>query len=98
MRLHHYSLRTEEAYLGWIKRFIQHHNKRHPKDMGEPDISGFLSQLATKRKVSASTQNQALSAILFLYTKVLHIDLPWMNDVVRAKRPERLLSSLIATM
>jgi integron integrase len=90
MRVHHYSLRTEEAYLGWIKRFILYHDKRHPRDMGEPEVSGFLTHLATVGKVSASTQNQALAAILFLYSRVLNIELPWMKDVVRAKRPQRL--------
>ena len=80
MRVHHYSLRTEEAYLGWIKRFILYHDKRHPRDMGEPEVSGFLTHLATVGKVSASTQNQALAAILFLYSRVLNIELPWMKD------------------
>ena len=87
IRVRHYSLRTETAYLQWIKRYILFHGKRHPADMGEAEITKFLSWLATTRKVSASTQNQALSAILFLYKHVLNIELEWLDDVVRAKRP-----------
>ncbi len=90
IRVHHYSLRTEEAYCQWIRRFILFHDKRHPRDMGEPEITAFLTHLAVNRNVSASTQNQALSALLFLYKKVLNIELDWMNDIVRAKRPRRL--------
>ena len=87
IRVRHYSLRTETAYLQWIKRYILFHGKRHPAEMGEPEITKFLSWLATRRKVAASTQNQALSAILFLYKHVLNIELEWLDDVVRAKRP-----------
>ena len=90
MRLHHYSLRTEQAYSDWIKRFIRFHRNRNPRDLGEVEVSAFLSYLATDRLVAASTQNQALSAILFLYNRVLQIELPWLDDVTRAKRPERL--------
>ena len=72
LRLHHYSIRTEEAYLEWVKRFILFHNKRHPSEMGEKEVSAFLTYLAVNKHVSASTQNQALSAILFLYKKVLN--------------------------
>lgn len=90
MRLNHYSLRTEEAYCGWIKRFIQYHGKRHPAQMGEPEVSAFLSYLATDRNVASSTQNQALAALLFLYSQVLNVDLPWLKEVTRAKRPVRL--------
>lgn len=90
MRLHHYSIRTEESYLGWIKRFVLFHGKRHPAQMGEAEVTAFLSHLATARNVAASTQNQALAAILFLYGRVLGVDLPWLNDVTRAKRPARL--------
>lgn len=90
MRLHHYSTRTEEAYTQWIKRYIYFHNKRHPNEMGPDEITAFLTYLAVTRKVSASTQNQALNAILFLYKKVLEIDLPWMDGIVRAKRPQHL--------
>ena len=90
LRVRHYSLRTEEAYLQWIKRYIFFHGKRHPGEMGEPEITAFLSHLATDRKVAASTQNQALSALLFLYKEVLGMDLEWLNDVVRARRPVHL--------
>ena len=90
LHIHHYSLRTEDVYIQWIKRFIYFHNKRHPKDMGEPEITAFLTHLAVTRNVSASAQNQALSAILFLYKKVLKQELEWIEDVVRAKRPSRI--------
>lgn len=90
IRVRHYSIRTEESYIHWIKRFILFHNKRHPKEMGEAEITQFLSFLATNNNVAASTQNQALSAILFLYKEVLNLQLDWMNDVVRAKKPRRL--------
>ena len=90
IRLRHYSLRTEQAYIGWIKRYIYFHDKKHPDSMGEPEITRFLSYLATQRKVSASTQNQALSSLLFLYKEVLNHELAWLDDVVRAKRPKRL--------
>ena len=90
MRVHHYSIRTEEAYLQWIKRYILFHNKRHPVEMGEKEITQFLPFLATNKHVSASTQNQALSAILLLYKKVLNLKLEWMDDVVRAKRSRKL--------
>ncbi len=86
----HYSIRTEQSYLGWIKRFIIYNNKRHPDTMGRLEIEAFLTYLAVKRNVSASTQNQALNAILFLYRQVLHVDLPWLEDVTRAKKPTRL--------
>lgn len=90
LRMHHYSIRTEEAYLQWVKRYILFHNKRHPSEMCEKEISTFLTHLAVNKHVSASTQNQALSAILFLYKKVLNIQLDWLEDVVRAKRPRKL--------
>jgi integron integrase len=89
-RLHHYSYRTEESYLQWIRRYILFNDKRHPREMGAEEIQRFLSDLATRGRVSASTQNQALSAILFLYKKVLQIKLPWLDDIVRAKRPVRV--------
>ena len=84
------SLRTEEAYVGWIRRFILANGKRHPRDMGAPELEAFLTRLATVRKLAPSTQGQALSAILFLYREVLGIELPWMDDIRRAKRPQRL--------
>jgi integron integrase len=90
IRTRHYSLRTEEAYVGWIKRFIFFHGKRHPLEMGQQEIVQFLSALAVKEHVSASTQNQALCALLFLYREVLARDIGWLEDIVRAKRPRRL--------
>ena len=90
IRVKHYSMRTEEAYVHWIKRFILFHEKRHPLHMGEPEVSKFLSHLAVEGKVSASTQNQALSAILFLYQEVLKQELGWINNVKRAKKPSHL--------
>jgi site-specific recombinase XerD len=90
LRLKHYSLRTEEVYLGWIRRFVLAHGRRHPRELGAPEVEGFLSGLAVQGKVSASTQNQALSALLFLYRQVLGVELPWLDGVVRAKRPQRL--------
>ncbi len=89
-RTRHLSLRTERAYVGWIVRFVRHHEKRHPREMGTSEVRGFLSHLATDRNVSASTQNQALAALLFLYRDVLDISLPPLGTVVRARRPVRL--------
>ena len=90
IRMKHYSIRTEEAYLSWIKRFILFHDKRHPKDMGQKEIEAFLTHLAVNRKVAASTQNQAFNAILFLYDQVLHLDTFGSINAMRAKQPERL--------
>jgi len=90
LRARHYSLRTEDTYVHWIRRFILFHRRRHPREMGAPEVGAFLSYLATKRNVAASTQNLALSAILFLYTEVLEQELPWLKDVTRAKKPQRL--------
>lgn len=90
LRVRHYSLRTERAYLGWIRRFIEFHHGKHPLLLAEPALSAFLSHLAVRGNVAASTQNQALSALLFLYQQVLDVDLAWLDDVVRAKRPKRL--------
>lgn len=90
IRTRHYSYRTEKAYVHWIKRFIFFHNKRHPAEMGEAEIGQFLSSLATDSHVSASTQNQALNALLFLYREILKKDIGYVNGVVRAKRPHRL--------
>jgi integron integrase len=89
IRLRHYSPRTERAYVTWIRRFIVHGGMRHPREVGEREVTAFLSALAV-RGVSASTQNQALSAILFLYQHVLAMRLPWLSEVVRAQRPARL--------
>lgn len=84
VRARHFSRRTEKAYVAWVRRFILFHDKRHPADMGGPEVSKFLSALAMDRDVAASTQNQALSALLFLYRAVLGQELPWLDDVVRA--------------
>src|SRR5207244_10126728 len=86
----HYSRRTEKAYVHWIKRYIFFHAKRHPAEMGAAEVTAFLTSLAVKGKVAASTQNQALSALLFLYREVLSVELPWLDDVIRAKRPQHL--------
>jgi integron integrase len=94
IRTKHYSIRTEEAYVQWIKRFILFHNKRHPKEMGADDVSQFLTHLAVNQHVAASTQNQALSAILFLYQEVLKQEVGWLDDVVRAKKAKKLPSVL----
>ena len=90
MRMRRYSRRTEEAYLGWIKRFIVHHGMQHPAQMGGQEVAEFLTSLAVRGRVSASTQNQALAALLFLYRRVLEQDLPWMRDIVRARRPLKI--------
>lgn len=90
IRVKHYSIRTEETYLHWVKRYILFHHKRHPAEMGAPEVEAFLTHLATTANVSASTQNLALSSILFLYKEVLAVDLPWLEGVTRAKKPQRL--------
>ncbi len=90
IRVRHYSIRTEETYVDWARRFILYHNKQHPKDMGAEQVRDFLSHLAVERNVSASTQNQAKSALLFLYREVLSIDLPWLDEVIAAKSAKRL--------
>ncbi len=90
IRFKHYSLSTENTYLSWIKQFILYNGKRHPVDMGAAEVEAFLTYLATQRQVSSSTQNQALSAILFLYREVLAITLPWLDNFERSKKPRRL--------
>ena len=90
LRTRRYSQRTEEAYVSWIRRYLRFHGMRHPRDMGKGEIEAFLSRLATRSNVSASTQNQALAAILFLYRDVLGTRLDWLDDVVRAKKPKLL--------
>lgn len=90
IRLKHYSVRTERAYVHWVKRYILFHDKRHPVDMGKAEVEAFLTALAVERDVSAATQSQALSAILFLYREVLEQPLPWLDEVTRAKRGARL--------
>ncbi len=90
IRAKKYSIRTEEQYVQWVKRFVLHHNKKHPTLMGYEEIEAFLTYLAVEDQVSASTQNQALAALLFLYKEVLRINIPSLSDIVRAKRPQRL--------
>lgn len=90
LRFMHYSLRTEETYLIWIKRFILFHGKRHPLEMGAKEVEAFLTNLAVEHSVAANTQNLALSAILFLYREVLRVQLPWVEQFTRAKKPQRL--------
>ena len=90
LRVKHYSLSTEKVYVDWIKRFVWFHGKRHPKELGAADVEAFLSHLAVERSVSASTQNQAKSALLFLYKEVLQLELPWLDNVTQAKAPKRL--------
>jgi len=90
IRTRHLAFRTEEAYLHWIRRYIAFHQRRHPRDLGPAELEAFLSHLAVDRKVSASTQNQALQALLFMYRQVLGVDLPWLENVTRATKPKRL--------
>jgi site-specific recombinase XerD len=90
LRTKHYSIRTERAYCDWVKRFVLFHDKRHPKEMGVAEIEAFLTHLAVAGRVAASTQNQAKSALLFLYREVLHVDLPWLDNITQAKTPQRL--------
>jgi integron integrase len=90
IRVRHYSLRTERAYLHWIRKFIVYHGKRHPGELGAREVTAFLSHLANDLNVAAATQAQALAALLFLYEAVLGMELPWLDDIVRAKRPRRL--------
>ena len=90
LRTRHYSIRTEQTYIDWARRFILFHGKRHPRDMGAAEVEAFLSYLAVERKVSASTQNQAKAALLYLYKQIIGIDLPWLDEVVQAKTPKRL--------
>ena len=90
LRARHYSPKTEKTYVGWVRRFVLFHGKRHPRDMGAAEVTQYLSSLATAGRVAASTQNQALSALLFLYRDVLGTEMPWLDDVVRARRPVRL--------
>ncbi len=90
IRLKHYSIRTEQAYTDWIKRFILHFGKKHPREMGAVQVEQFLTHLAVNGKVAASTQNQAKCALLFLYKEVLAVELPWLDNVEQAKMPKRL--------
>ena len=90
IRVKHYSIRTEQAYVDWIKRFIVHFDKRHPRHLGVAEVEAFLTYLAVEGQVAASTRNQAKSAILFLYREVLAQELPWLDNVERAKPPQHL--------
>lgn len=90
IRVKHYSIRTETQYIQWIRRYIFFHGKRHPREMGAVEVEAFLTHLAVEGNVAASTQNQALSALLFLYREVLEIELPWLDNVTRAKQSQRL--------
>ena len=90
LRVAHYSLSTERTYCHWIKRFIFFHDKRHPSEMGAPEVEAFLSHLASVGRVSSSTQNQAMHAVLYLYKKVLGVDLPWLDGVTKARESRRL--------
>lgn len=90
LRTGHYSIRTEKAYIDWARRFIRFHGRRHPRDLGKREVEAFLSHLAVDRNVSPATQNQALNGILFLYRRVLEIELPWLDNVVRAKENRRV--------
>lgn len=90
IRLRHYSIRTEESYLGWMRRFIRFHQFRHPRDLGPNEVEAFLSSLAVEDNVASATQAQALSALLFLYRVVIGVDMPWLDEIVRARRPKRL--------
>ena len=90
IRKRHYSYRTEKQYVGWIRRFIHFHGTRHPAELGSAEVEAYLSHLATHRHVASATQAQALAALLFLYKRVLEIELPWLGNVTRARRPKRL--------
>jgi integron integrase len=90
IRTRHLALRTEQAYLQWVRRYVRFHGRRHPREMGAPEVEAFLTHLAVDAKVGASTQNQALQALLFLYRQVLDVELPWLDNVTRASRPRRL--------
>ena len=90
IRYRHYSIRTERTYVEWVRQFVLFHGKRHPKEMGADEVRAFLTYLATERNVAAATHHQALSALLFLYKEVLGIDLPWLGELERPKKPKRL--------
>ena len=86
LRVNHYSKRTEAAYLGWIRRFVEENGRQSPRELGAVEVERFLSRLAEERQVAPGTQNQALAALLFLYRRVLQLELPWLDSMVRAKR------------
>lgn len=90
MRTRHLAYRTEQAYLQWIRRYVKFHGRRHPRDLGAPEVEAFLTHLAVASKLGSATQNQALQAVLFLYRNVLDIELPWLGNVTRATLPKRI--------
>ena len=90
LRTQNYSYRTEKTYINWIRKYILFHNKRHPKEMGEREINQFLTYLAVNQKVAASTQNQALSALLFLYKRILRKEIGWIGNIQRARKPKKI--------
>jgi integron integrase len=90
IRAKHYSYRTEKTYVGWIRRYVLFYGKRHPREIGGPEIERFLTDLAVTHSVSAATQNQALAALLFLYQEVLQVPVPWLENIIRARRPLRI--------
>ena len=90
LRLRHYSIRTEQAYVDWVRRYVRFHSLRHPRDMGAREVEAFLTHLAVEGRVAASTQNQAKSALLFLYREILNVELPWLDGAEKAKLSQRL--------
>ena len=98
IRLRHYSIRTEQAYVDWIRRFILFHGKRHPEALGAPEVEAFLTYLAVEREVAAATQNLAKSSILFLYRDVLERELPWLDNVERAQHAHAHADRALAAM
>ena len=90
LRLRHYSIRTEQAYVDWVRRYVRFHHLRHPRDMGAKEVEAFLTHLAVDKRVAASTQNQAKSALLFLYREILSVELPWLDGAERARASQRL--------
>src|SRR5215472_5238839 len=90
MRTRHLSLRTEQAYLQWMRRYVAFHGRRHPRELAAPEVERFLTHLAVERRVGAATQNQALQALLFLYREVLEVELPWLDGLTRASPAKRL--------
>lgn len=94
IRYKHYSLRIKQAYVQWVRMFVKWHGLRHPRDIGQLEIEGFLAMLANERRVATATHNQTLSALLFLYREVLGMDLPWLDGVQRPRTPKRIPSVL----
>jgi len=97
LRIRRYSLKTEKAYIHWVRRYVHFHRMRHPQEMGASEVTAFLNHLANDRSVAGATQNQALCALLFLYRHVLGVQLPWLDGLVRAKTSRRLPTVLTAS-